>query len=405
MRLRLSFLLCLLWITVAVGISRAYGDERADVRVIHAVSDVGAVDVYLNESFAGQVEFGRGAQFISVPEGNITLRLFAPGSDPAGEPLFTGEFAARDGQVLNAVLMGTGDALQVSAFPVDRAPLELGKSRVNIIHAAAGADPLDMGAAPAEGQRLPLAEQLAYAANAQSEFAAGSYSFDFQGTSFDQQYNFMAGTSYSIVLANEPNGGAPVRPLIFANATTLDAPAGNMRFVNVAMSPVTVTVNDIFVANLPATGSTVYIALAAGSYDIAVYGADAAPLLESTLELAENDWKTAVMNGVPRPSSLTFFTDDLSLPAAGEARFTVANARADAVNFTVDGEVALEALASGSDASLTLTTEAHTLDLLVGGSSYYTLDDYRVLPDSPFSLRTLVVGDGGVARLAACAVP
>ncbi|MFN8375637.1 MAG: DUF4397 domain-containing protein [Anaerolineae bacterium] len=405
MRLRLSLLLCLFWIIMTIGISHAYGDQRADVRVIHAVSDAGAVEVYLNESFTGQVDFGRAAQFISVPEGNITLRLFAPGSDPAGEPLFTGEFAARDGQVLNAVLMGTGDALQVSAFPVDRTPLELGKSRVNIIHAAAGADALDMGAAPADGERIALAEQLAYAASAQSEVAAGSYSFDFQGTSFDQQYNFMAGTSYSIVLANETDGGAPVRPLIFANATTLDVPAGNLRFVNVAMSPLTVTVNDIFVANLPATGSTVYLALAAGSYDIAVYGADAAPLLEHSVELAENDWKTAVINGAPRPSSLTLFTDDLSIPAAGEARFTVANVRADALNFTVDGEVALEALASGGAASLTLTTEAHTLDLLVGGSSYYTLEDYRVLPDSPFSLRTLIVGDGGVALLAACAVP
>src|SRR5690349_13821635 len=155
MRLRLCLLLCLLF--SAMGIAHAYGDERADVRVINAISGIGLVDVYLNDTYAGNVDFSRAAQFISVDQGTVSVRIFAPESDPSGTPLFAGEFSARNDQVLNVVLSGAQDNITLNSYPVDIAPLEFGMSSINVIHALLSAGALTVNAVPASGDALTLA--------------------------------------------------------------------------------------------------------------------------------------------------------------------------------------------------------------------------------------------------------
>jgi hypothetical protein len=409
MRLRLCLLLCLLFSAVALNAAQAYGDSVAEVRVVHVVSGTGLVDVYLNDSYAGQLDFARASQFISAPEGTVTLRLFAPGSDPSGTPAFTGEFTVRNEQLINVVLSGTNESIALNTYPVDRAPLEFGMSRVNVIHAIPNQPALTVNAVPASGDPITLASDLAYGANAQLEIPVGLYNFDLVTVPSTQTLRVHAGASYSVILVPTADVAQPVNALIFANSTVLDAPAGYVRFVNLSVSPLALAINGALAADLPSQITTVYIALEAGSYELALYraeeyGTDAEPLVTGTVDVVDGVWQTSVIDGQPEASSVVFFEDDMTMPPDGQTRLTIINVHTDPVQFVLDDVVVLEALQPANADAVYLTTEPHHIDTTVLGESVFAVGDFYALPDSSFNLRTLVVGVNGAVMLLACAV-
>jgi hypothetical protein len=410
MRLRLCLLLCLLFSAVTLGTTQAYGDERADVRVIHAIAGISLVDVYVNDTYAGQVDFARAAQFISAEQGTVSVRLFEPDSDPSGTPLFAGEFAARNEQVLNVVLSGIEDNISLNSYPVDLAPLEFGMSRVNVIHALPTAGALTINAAPASGDSITLATDLGYGANAQVEMPVGLYNFDFVTVPSTQTLRVHAGASYSIILVPTSDVAQPINALIFNNSTMLDGASGNVRFANLSLSNVALSINGALAADLPSQINTVYIALEPGSYDVALYraeeyGTDAEPLLTSTLDIRENVWQTSVIDGQTEPESVVYYDDDLSMPPDGQARLTLINARDDDIDFALDGLIVIENLRPDEVAFQLLTTENHEIEVAGLDQSIFSLPDFYVLPDSSFNLRTLIVGTNGTVMLLGCAVP
>ncbi len=407
MRIRLSFLLCLLFSGIAFGISHAYGDERPDIRVIHAVPDAGIVDVYLGDIFAGTLDYGQSAPYIIVPQGNVTLRAFTSGADPNGVPLFEQEFAARNNQVFNAVLMGAADNMSLGIYETDRSPLAFGETRVNVIHAVA--DTPTATIAQTVSDVTNSAALLNFGDNVQETITAGQRTLRLEETNSEWDFNFNAGTSYTVVLIKGADDAQPVDARVFSSGTVLDEPSGYLRVVQTVFesSAFDLYLNDTLVTPaLAYQNATVYIALPPGDYAAAFYAADPAtsePVLETVITITEGDWQTGVLLGSVTAPTLTLYSDDLSAVPEGQARLSLFNASSDNVSLSVDADTTLEA-APGELSEFTLIETGEQMFMLTARESV-SETFINVSPNTAFNLRTIIMTNDGPIILSACALP
>ncbi|HEX2622589.1 MAG TPA: DUF4397 domain-containing protein, partial [Phototrophicaceae bacterium] len=130
-----------LWLilSMAINISHAYGGAGA-VRIIHAVVDVPAADVYLDKKLLGTVDYGNAAPYLALEPGEHQLQLYVPGQGIDSTPLFEKGFTLPDDTHLNLVLMGTSIEPRMEVYPIDRTPLHdnYGASHINLINVVPG---------------------------------------------------------------------------------------------------------------------------------------------------------------------------------------------------------------------------------------------------------------------------
>jgi len=128
------------------GVAAAQDDQSdADLRVVHAVPDAPAVDVYVDGELAFEdVDFGNATDYQSVPTGTQTVTVTP--ADEADTVVFEGEVDVESGQATVAVggeLTDDGEELRVLALTDDADPAE-NESAVRLAHLAPDAPTVDV---------------------------------------------------------------------------------------------------------------------------------------------------------------------------------------------------------------------------------------------------------------------
>ncbi|MFM9105491.1 MAG: DUF4397 domain-containing protein [Chloroflexota bacterium] len=136
-------LLAALGFLSTLGAPAAAQEEKASVRVIHAVSDLGPIDVYIDDALAVV-----GATFPSVTDPllidggdhRVTVTPSGYGMDQA---LIDSVIAIEPGTTDEIAVVGTALAVGAVLFPMDRGELDEDRGRIRIVHASPDAGPLD----------------------------------------------------------------------------------------------------------------------------------------------------------------------------------------------------------------------------------------------------------------------
>lgn len=109
---------------------------EAQVRVIHAAPDVGAVDVYL-----GDVLLASGLTSYAISERQAVAgqsqnaSVYVAGELPGqNTPLMTEQFNIRDDDVHTIILTGTAETLRFTSVVEDTSTLDAGRSRLTFVH-------------------------------------------------------------------------------------------------------------------------------------------------------------------------------------------------------------------------------------------------------------------------------
>jgi len=156
------------------------------LRAVHAASDAGTVDVYLN----GQItlhtfKFGDSTPFLPVAPGSYTIDIRAAGSAVTDIPLYTGTIYLATGVSADLVALGLKaapvtdkQAFQIGVFVTDRSPTK-GRSRIEVINAAP-----NIGAIDVLQDNKPVLTQIAFnkAGNAPLNIDPGTVHFALTAT-------------------------------------------------------------------------------------------------------------------------------------------------------------------------------------------------------------------------------
>jgi len=127
-----------------LGLSGA-DSQSACVRVVHGVTGVDAVDVYIAGSPMAQgLSFGTATDFVAVQTGDDSkLQITSPGGT-VDDSLADKTFSFDAGQAYQVVVSGDSDNIDLNNMEVDLTPLPDGQARIRAVHAAKGEDSADI---------------------------------------------------------------------------------------------------------------------------------------------------------------------------------------------------------------------------------------------------------------------
>jgi hypothetical protein len=306
---------------------------------------------------------------------------------------------------------GSSSAISLAVYNVNRSPLAMGQSRVNLIHALGGLDAGEISIQAADGT-VVSSETLEYGKNAAHELTAGTYTIRL-GDVLEKTLDFNAGTAYSVLILGAADGSNAGDVRVFSGGTMLGDPAGYIRIVHTLPDApaVDIYLNDtLIVPGLEFGAATAYIALPSGTYTAALYPADAAPagttpLAQVPVQVAEGIWVTELIGGETAAPAFTPLTDDLSAVPEGQSRLTVYNIESESVDVALNSEVVIDDLVSGAQSTpLLVPTQPQTLSITAGDAEPVELD-YTVSPNTAFNLRTVILAGGKPIVLSACSLP
>jgi hypothetical protein len=154
------------------GSSAQTGDAR--IRVLHAVPDAPAVDVYLNDAEAiSDLTFNEITGYTSVPAGNYSVKVYPTSANGSGTPVIdVPALALAAGQDYTVAAVGALATIEPLVLEDNNAAPAAGKAHIRVVHASPDAPNVDIFAAGA-GVVVP---NLAFkAASDYLPLDAGSY--------------------------------------------------------------------------------------------------------------------------------------------------------------------------------------------------------------------------------------
>jgi hypothetical protein len=218
---------------------------RIEMRLIHAASAVGAVDVYIDEQpFNMGLEYGRPTERQPFSSGEHKLAIHAAGN---AEPLYSGVLSLEEASPLAVVLLGSEGNLEVLTYAENLEPITVGQFRIQFLNTLATPNTIaitmsDPGNAPRD-----LGEAGYDAAPLESELNEGTYSISISGAvsgsagilETAEGKQFVQGTSYLYLVSGRQDNNpiilsesiAITEPVLEADAENVMPPA-YLRFVN-----------------------------------------------------------------------------------------------------------------------------------------------------------------------------
>jgi hypothetical protein len=126
-------------------------EGNARIRVLHAVPDAPAVDVYLNDSEAiGDLTFNEITAYTSVPAGNYSVKVYPASANGTGTPVIdVPSLPLAAGQDYTVAAVGTLATIEPLVLEDNNAPPVAGKAHIRVVHASPDAPNVDIFAAGA----------------------------------------------------------------------------------------------------------------------------------------------------------------------------------------------------------------------------------------------------------------
>lgn len=299
--------------------------QQAFLSVVHA-ADAPTFDVYVERlAIATNLNFGQHTEPSGIVAGDYFLRVVPNGIRPdAGEVWFETPISFKGGDSQILVFTGTQDALTMTAFDRQLAPLDGGQSRVTVIHAMPGTPEISIVQA---GE--PLVAPLSFGStSAPITLAAGQTTLTFQVggaqlTTYNQ--NLLERYSYTLVLA-----GNVTNPAIIELRDSVPGLA-RIRAVNASAGAIDVYLDgEKIVSSLDFTRMSDPVSRAARSATVDVYEAGVdpntvEPLLSDQLVANNDDFISLLVMGETPDVRLVPYREDTSQTRPDEARVTFVN--------------------------------------------------------------------------------
>ncbi len=357
-RLLITILL-LAVIAAGAGVLAQPGDSTA-LRFVHTIPGASPIDVYVDDVLTvSGLPFGEATTYINVPPGTKAIKATPSGASIA---LWEQTLDASAGAAYTLIAATQNDILSFAVYPDDLTTLPLGKARFTAVHAIPGAEAVDLlledgspvlpgieYANPDTSGTLDV-QVLPYSMVATTAGGDASDPLVATGT-----LPLVSGTSYMLVIYGTPE--EPQFTLLGA-PTAAQGSSGAVRLVHGVPegTDVDVYINDTLAAILAPTSSSEFIAIPAGSYDVALRATGTEQnLATATLDVAEGDYLTAAALEAEDGLQLVLFNADLSTATAEQAlvRFINAGGADSTVSARLDdGTVVAEELAGGTAADL-----------------------------------------------------
>lgn len=162
-------------VVAALPVAAQDDDATGTIRIVHGVSDLGPIDVYIDGRLAVV-----GAMFPSatVPldlvAGDHRLAVVASGSS-LDAPLVDSDITVSPGAGAQIALVGGAVDMPAVLFPVDAASLDADRARLRVVHGSPDAGPLDVSFIGGDAI-FPTVEYMA--ASDYAELPAGTYALD-----------------------------------------------------------------------------------------------------------------------------------------------------------------------------------------------------------------------------------
>ena len=117
--------------------------SKSYIRVLHAVPDAPNVDVYADDQLiAKDLAFGKYTDYISVPEGNYEIAVYAAGTK--SNPVLDHMMMIRPDTIHTIAAVGTLNTIGLLAIPDRMEGNEPGKSLVRFCHLSPNAPAVDI---------------------------------------------------------------------------------------------------------------------------------------------------------------------------------------------------------------------------------------------------------------------
>lgn len=117
--------------------------SKSYIRVLHAVPDAPNVDVYADDQLiAKDLAFGKYTDYISVPEGNYEITVYAAGTK--SNPVLRNMLMIRPDTIQTIAAVGTLNTIGLLAIPDRMAGSEPGKAMVRFCHLSPNAPAVDI---------------------------------------------------------------------------------------------------------------------------------------------------------------------------------------------------------------------------------------------------------------------
>ncbi len=357
-RLLTSIMLFVLAITGSGVLAQT--NDTAMLRFVHTIPGASPIDIYVDNVLTiSNLPFGEATTYVDVTPGALAIKV-----TPAGASIALWEqnldTSARTAYTLTATTQD--DTLSFAVYSDDLTTLPLGKVRFTAIHAIPGAEAIDLlledgspvlpgieYANPNTSGTLDI-QVLPYSMLIVPSGAEASDALVSTGV-----LQLASGTSYMLLAY-----GTPEEPqyTLLGTATNAQGSSGYVRLVHgVPEGPVVdIYINDTLAAILGAPpedpNATEFIAVPAGSYDIAVRpNGTQQNLATATLDVAEGDYLTAVALGADTGLALVILNADLAEASSEEAllRFINGNQPESTVSARLDdGTILADELAGGT---------------------------------------------------------
>ena len=353
---RLISLLAVLVLVLALGVvsASAQFSDSGQVRFVHAIPGVTAVDIYTDGQLTvSGLGYGTASNYITAPAGErqITVR-------PRGLTTVLWQQTVNVTPSPQTLIASTIDPLQFNAYADDFSPLELGQTRLKIIHAIAGGPTVDvLAGSDAITQGLSYGGEIG--------------TFDIPADTYD--LSIVVSGAEDVVLPATPFGlvggtaqmviayGTAAIPevMVLSAPTVADGPAGFLRIGHAVAEAPAVDVyaaDTLLVPGLEFGQTTEHLAIPEGTYAVELRVAGTTEtVLTTEVSIADGSAQTAVALGTLETLDVVVFTDDISGISDSQALVSVINTIPDGtVSVTLaDGTVLAADLPFGEISNVT----------------------------------------------------
>ena len=412
-----KFLTALLAIIVSsafwTGSIFAQADLRA--RIIHAASDLPAVDVYINgELAAGDLSYGQDSAYFSLPAGAAELRAYVAGtkSQLSNQSLTLQNEAS-------AIVLSFSASAPASIIADDLSPLEFGMTRLLIVNALE--DGSDIDVISSHDERLNASDIAPGASLGIFELPADQVDFSLLASSEDGEAarhrfrtTLSAGISNILLILGVSDNPQLMHATAAADA---DARSGRVRFVHAVQgaAPIDLKVNDLMIVpSLAFAKPSEHIAVPSGSHEIAL-SLGGALISSLSMDVSAGQMQTVAVMGTPASLSVYTYEDSLrdltAMSAVVDLINAIPNSLVSRLRLDSGAIVAVDVLFGehGGAAQIVPGTQSISMALEIGEdrgtvavapSHYYPGSYYSLiaLPGSAFAAPRLFIAETSLMR-------
>ncbi len=309
-----------------------FPEDQAYIRMVNAFSPAHSVDIYAEgRGMALNLGYGQQTAPTGIEAGEYTLRILDAGSAlHSVEPYIEEPIPVPGGSTLILVFHGTTEAPQISFLQETDEPLDANQSRLHVIHAIPGAEPITVQQL---GQNLTspiaygeLSNPVTLSSIAQSLFVARD-----TDSLLEYEENFRPRHAYTVILIPDANDPNQISTITYSERVEGRA---HLRFINAseAFESVDVYMNGTLFSEKVTFGSaTERVTVPASNYSLEVYysGADPetdTPLVSNQFNANEDDRVGILLMGPGDTPRIARYEEDLSPVPPGYARMMFANA-------------------------------------------------------------------------------